>query len=478
LLALVTTAGQVHGQVGAEGDVLERRSVQLPPAPASAGQARRLVREVLGDADREELRDAAELAVSEIATNAALHGHTPFDVTATLRPGGLRVEVRDSNPMLPAQRDYDRHATTGRGMALVGAITSRCGVTGLGAQGKVVWFELDDAAADDADALPDVWDGPLSTVWDVSALEPDPGPPAPPAGSPDDEVTVVLRGIPPTLWLAGRQHHDALLRELVLHLSEHDDVEVDLAAADRSRGTVSSALLAALEQARQAGAARPAVPQGHPSPLPPVPERLDLELRLSRETGAGFGALQDALDAAERLAMAGRLLSRPGLPEVVAVRDWVCEQVQSQLGGVPPSPWPGTAQERFETDVNDQREAPGWDLDEALASGRGVVAADDANRIIGVSERLAAALGWSVDGLVGRRVVTLIPPALREAHVAGFTRHLTTGEAHVLGVPLRLPVLHADGREVPCDFLVEQLPPRGGRSAYLAWIQPVEPEEG
>src|SRR3712207_8154954 len=55
------------------------------------------------------------------------------------------------------------------------------------------------------------------------------------------------------------------------------------------------------------------------------------------------------------------------------------------------------------------------------------------------------------------------------------SRHLTTGEAHVIGVPLTLPVLHADGREIPCRFLIEQSPPRGGRSIYLAWIEPVEP---
>jgi PAS domain S-box-containing protein len=187
-----------------------------------------------------------------------------------------------------------------------------------------------------------------------------------------------------------------------------------------------------------------------------------------------FAALQDALDAGERLAVADKLLVRPGLPEIVAVRDWVCEQIQSQLRGVPATPWPGTAQERFETSVH-ERNDPEWDLAAVLSSGRGVVAADDANRIIGISEQLAAQLGWDADELVGRRVVTLIPPALREAHVAGFTRHLTTGEAHALGVPLTLPVLHADGHEILCRFLVEQAAPCERRAVYLAWIVQLEP---
>jgi hypothetical protein len=72
--------------------------------------------------------------------------------------------------------------------------------------------------------------------------------------------------------------------------------------------------------------------------------------------------------------------------------------------------------------------------------------------------------------------VALIPPHLREAHVAGFTRHLTTGEAHVLGLPLVLPVLRHDGTEVSCTFLIDQLQPVPGRFLYVASIDPVAPE--
>ncbi len=53
------------------------RTLELEPAPASAGAARRLVREVLVQVGREQWRDAAELAVSEIVTNAVLHAQRP-----------------------------------------------------------------------------------------------------------------------------------------------------------------------------------------------------------------------------------------------------------------------------------------------------------------------------------------------------------------------------------------------------------------
>jgi PAS domain S-box-containing protein len=132
--------------------------------------------------------------------------------------------------------------------------------------------------------------------------------------------------------------------------------------------------------------------------------------------------------------------------------------------------------ERYETDQRrlNGRGEPVWDATLVRDSDRGVVAADDTNRIVAVSRPLAALLGWQVDDLVGRRVVTLIPPALREAHVAGFSRHLSTGEAHVLGRPVDLPVLRSDGTQVMCRFLVERAPTNPGRSVYVAWISPLE----
>ncbi len=68
-----------------------------------------------------------------------------------------------------------------------------------------------------------------------------------------------------------------------------------------------------------------------------------------------------------------------------------------------------------------------------------------------------------------------MPHRYREAHVAGFTRHLTTGEAHALGIPLDLPVLHADGHEIVCTFLIERVNAARGRSVYVAWLTPLAP---
>ncbi|WP_459643104.1 ATP-binding protein [Kineococcus sp. NUM-3379] len=460
-----TTLPVAAGDAPAEGI---RRHLRLEGVTTAAGRARRTVREALTAAGREDWADAAELAVSELVTNAALHAHTDVEVTVTTWPDRARVEVRDYSTVLPQQRAYGAQATTGRGMSLVAALTSGCGVTPL-PDGKVVWFELPGAEPSEDELL-----ASFGGEWDLDELAGDAGTAG--AGGPSELHEVRLSEIPASLWLAARQHHDALLRELALYAARHPGTAVDLATADRARQAFSDPVVAAVERAQREGTTTSPLPAGHPGALPGVPRSLELVLLLGAEVGKAAAVLQDALDTAERLAAAGELLAFPGQPEVVAVRDWLCEQVQSQLAGVAPRPWAGAAQPRFERaaareHATDAELAPA--LAEALASGRGVVAADEGNRILAVSAPLAAALGWTVEDLTGRRLVALIPPALREAHVAGFSRHLSTGEAHVLGVPLTLPVLHADGSEVPCSFVIERRPAPAGRSLYLAWIEPV-----
>ncbi len=216
------------------------------------------------------------------------------------------------------------------------------------------------------------------------------------------------------------------------------------------------------------------LPAHHPARLDSVPPLIDVELLLSGEDGADLGVLQDVLDEAERRASAALMLSRPGLPEVIALRDWVCEQLIAQLNGQEPSPWPGTDAERF-TDLHDHHDWPAdWDSSFVTQAEVGLVAADDRNRIIAISPPLARVLGWNADELVGRRVVAIVPAQYREAHVAGFTRHLTTGEAHALGVELDLPVLKADGSELVCTFLIEAHATPSGRTVYLSHITPKE----
>jgi PAS domain S-box-containing protein len=289
-------------------------------------------------------------------------------------------------------------------------------------------------------------------------------------------VDVELRSMPATLWLAAREHHDALLRELVLLQAWPGGAAAgigDLAAADAARMTIGAALDAAVQQARDRGAATVPLPEYHPGALPAVPQALDLVVPVARDQAPSFAELQDVLDHGERLAAEGRLLVRSGLPEIIAVRDWAAEQVIAQVAGSPPAPWPGADHERFTADVDPRAVPAGWDRAKVDDADVGLIAVSEDNRICAISAVLTELLGWSADELVGRRVVAIVPPRFREAHVAGFSRHLSTGEARALGVHLRLPVLTRAGQEVECEFLIESEPAPGGHVVYLAHITPV-----
>ena len=448
------------GTSATSADWPQHAELSLEPLAASVRAARHFVRALLVRAGRTEWVDAAELAISELATNALLHAHSAFQIRADVGPAEVRVEVFDHSPQLPLQRSAGSQATTGRGLDLVAAVTSECGVQ-LQADGKIVWFTIHDQPAE-------LTEDDLLAQWGVEDAELPVPPPL---------VTVVLRDLPPTLWLAAREHHSALLRELVLYAAAHFlDVQPEqVALADRGRSWIAAALGEALTQSRRTGQAQRPGPPGHPSPRPDLPLRLDLSVAVPPDAQAAFLAMQGVLDAGEALAAADLLLVRPGLPEIVAVRDWACEQFVAQLSGVEASRWAGAELETFTTPDAGAitHTLPGWDPAPVANSDLSCVAADDGNRIVAVSRSLAATLGWAPQELVGRRVVALIPPGLREAHVAGFSRHLSTGEAHVLGVPLQLPVLRADGTELLCDFLIEEARFRVGRHVYIAWVTPV-----
>ncbi|MDQ1709127.1 MAG: hypothetical protein QOG49_512 [Frankiaceae bacterium] len=116
---------------------------------ASVAAARQFLRDQLSSWGQQAVEWAAELAVSELASNSVLHANTEFTVSLRVLPdGAIRVEVIDGVRRRPRQRDYGTDATTGRGISLVARLARAWGVEPLPA-GKVVWCEL---VGDPADA--------------------------------------------------------------------------------------------------------------------------------------------------------------------------------------------------------------------------------------------------------------------------------------------------------------------------------------
>ena len=120
-------------------------SIVLPPEPTSARACRRFLVTTLEAWGADGFADDAVLLLSELVTNAVLHGGTELEVRVELQGDLLRVAVHDGNPMLPSVRRYSMLSGTGRGLALVASTARNWDAEPLPQGGKRVWFELEAA---------------------------------------------------------------------------------------------------------------------------------------------------------------------------------------------------------------------------------------------------------------------------------------------------------------------------------------------
>lgn len=83
-----------------------------------------------------------------------------------------------------------------------------------------------------------------------------------------------------------------------------------------------------------------------------------------------------------------------------------------------------------------------------------LLATDDASIIVAASQPALDLLGYQhADELLGRRVM-VVPARFHQAHIAGTTLHATNGRDSLLGVPISVPMVRADGTEVPVRIQV------------------------
>jgi serine/threonine-protein kinase RsbW len=113
----------------------------------SVAAAREFTAQALFDWRLTGRRDDVLLCVSELATNALVHGVPPgrgYRMQLHLGCGGLlHVEVHDSGPGLLHVREVTAGSEDegGRGLLLVSALADKWGVTDRN-PGKIVWCEL------------------------------------------------------------------------------------------------------------------------------------------------------------------------------------------------------------------------------------------------------------------------------------------------------------------------------------------------
>ncbi len=95
-------------------------SYQLDPEPVQVGRARELARKALPSWGLGEHADLTELIVSELVTNAMIHGEGNIEVRLSCAAcGDLWVEVRDEGAGRPARQRPGTDDEWGRGLALI-----------------------------------------------------------------------------------------------------------------------------------------------------------------------------------------------------------------------------------------------------------------------------------------------------------------------------------------------------------------------
>ncbi|MFC8536091.1 ATP-binding protein [Streptomyces sp. NPDC057249] len=119
-------------------------TVELQALPSRIGQVRRIISAQLRYWHLDSLIDQTALGVTELLTN--VHRHAQPDKSCTveieLLLERLTVSVHDHDPRLPTVREADDSSTSGRGLALIAAVSESWGVRPRDGAGKVVWFTL------------------------------------------------------------------------------------------------------------------------------------------------------------------------------------------------------------------------------------------------------------------------------------------------------------------------------------------------
>jgi hypothetical protein len=292
---------------------------RYPPDPAIVATVRSDAANRLRAVNLTSVQDDVELLLTELITNVILHARTPFEVHLTPVGAGVRVEVIDGSPTMPAAGSLGTDALSGRGLALVQSMSRRWGAHHNPDGGKTVWFEVAPGATPSAPPGEDI--DALLAMWDDSADYPPKDPLA-------DLVEVVVPDLPVQQLLAAKMHMEDLIREVQLVLLGHDQCpsalprwptlldiarRLDAAAAEFAEGR-RQVRLHALEAAARGE------------------ELVTLRLHLPPHAAGAATRYSKALQEAEELSAAGPLLVTAGrIGEFAAIRRRYLDAVIEQL---------------------------------------------------------------------------------------------------------------------------------------------------
>ncbi len=292
--------------------------------------ARAWVVQVCSEIGRDDLLECASLGVSELVTNALLHGAPPIQVQVRGTVDHPRVEVRDGctrpptlpsvdqNPMeidletLPEDLD-EVLLTFGRGLDMVARAATAWGAE-IEEDGKVLWFEPAAHLAEDS-GVPGVLTEPLRELRDDL---PDPA---------QDLVDIELLNVPVRAHRSFQRHYRELRRELRLLALAHE--------SDYPHAKNLSDLFGSLEGRLRGDLTTDQVAAAHEQGA----EHLDIAVRISEARVVRVGQVSELLDLADDFCRAERLLVLGRSPEQVRFQRWLLGQYVAQAAGEPAVPW-------------------------------------------------------------------------------------------------------------------------------------------
>lgn len=320
-------------------------TIVLAPVTSSVPEARRFVANRLSDLPPETV-DVARLLVSELVTNAVLHGQTELSLTVDRTDSKVAVQVADSNPLLPVLRTHNSEAGTGRGLRVLDHMASNWGSYRTD-EGKIVWFELgtggtaatDATGAERAPAastggeagekaraeVPDASRAPEALRDPRRARIGD----EPEAG--EELIAFVWAKLPLAKLDETAAHYDSVLREFHLVLEREPS----------AKAAVPGRLISLMNELTRFGPLMTSVEQDLERGRESGADRVDVRLDLPVGIGQMAVRLDNLLDEADAYCAAGvELLSLEPAPGIVNVRKWLIGELARQAEGHAPVPWP------------------------------------------------------------------------------------------------------------------------------------------
>lgn len=116
--------------------------LRLAPVPSSTAVGRRFVASTCELWRCEDVAEDAVAITSELVANVVRHAGTEAVLRLELRRQLLTVATSDGNPTLPSRPLRDDWTENGRGLGIVGALSTAWGANPTISGGKIVWATI------------------------------------------------------------------------------------------------------------------------------------------------------------------------------------------------------------------------------------------------------------------------------------------------------------------------------------------------